>query len=139
MVQLTKKVEISSKNYSNAWIIDSSALEHMMSNSAIFSSYLLCLGKPKIKGADDLFSSVASQGTVKISPTLSLNLVLHVPNLNYNLLSVGKITKDLNCSFEFIPFCCCFKDHLEKTIGQGKLKDGVCYLETDWRNGCPKS
>ncbi|RVW49147.1 hypothetical protein CK203_087469 [Vitis vinifera] len=31
------------------------------------------------------------------------------------------------------------QDHLEKTIGQGKLKDGLCYLETDWRNGCPKS
>ena len=66
---------------------------------------------------------------------LALHFVLHEPNLNYNLLSIGKITKDLNCSIEFTLADCYFQDHLEKMIGHGKLKNGLYNLETDWRSG----
>ena len=66
---------------------------------------------------------------------LALHFVLHEPNLNYNLLSVGKITKDLNCSIEFTLTDCYYQDHLEKMIGHGKLKNGLYNLETDWRSG----
>ena len=66
-----------------------------------FSSYLPCSGKQKIKVADGSFSLVAGEGSIHISPTLTLHSVFHVPYLNYNLLSIGKITKDLNCSFKF--------------------------------------
>ena len=45
MVQSGTKEFISSKYYSNTWIIDLGASEHMTSNSNFSSSYLPCLRK----------------------------------------------------------------------------------------------
>ena len=54
-----------------------------------------------MKVANDTFSSIIGQGIASITP-LTLQNVLQVPNLSCNLLSVNKITKDLNC---FVKFC----------------------------------
>ena len=64
----------------------------------ILSTYSPCLRKQKIKVADGSFSHLEGKGTVQISPILSLKSVLHVPNLSYNLLSIGKLIKDINHS-----------------------------------------
>lgn len=98
--------------------------------SNIFSSYLHS-GRQKIKIADGTFFSIAGQGTVKISNTITLQSTLHVPNLDYNLLSIGKLVKDLNYSVKFIPSGCCFQDRSGKMIGAGKMRDGLYYLDTD--------
>ena len=57
-----------------------------------------------MKVANGTFSSIIGQGIASITP-LTLQNVLHVPNLSCNLLSVNKITKDLNCfvTFSDIP------------------------------------
>ncbi|KAA0051948.1 reverse transcriptase [Cucumis melo var. makuwa] len=36
---------------------------------------------------------------------LSLHHVLHVPEISYNLLSISKINRDLNCKATFLPDC----------------------------------
>ena len=108
MAQLGTKASISFQNNFNTLIIDSGASNHMTSMYNFFSSYLPCSRKQKIRVADGSFSSVVGQGFVYISPSLTLRSVLHVPNLNYNLLSIGKITKELNCSIEFTPTGCYF-------------------------------
>lgn len=70
---------------------------------------------------------------MKISPTLSLNLVLLVVNLNYNLFAIGKITNNPNCFVKFTR--CCFQTVWGR-IGHGKLKDGLYHMGTNWRSGC---
>ena len=80
--------------------------------------------------ADGSFSSIVGKGSVQISPILFLKSVLHVPNLSYNLLSIGKLTKDLNCSVIFTSTGCIFQDSVTgKMIGHVELKDGLYYLE----------
>lgn len=62
-----------------------------------------------IVGIDDgSLSKVAGTGSVAISNNLTLDLVLLGPNLDYNLLLVGKLTHEKNCVTKFFPNHCEF-------------------------------
>lgn len=75
------------------------------------------------------FSTIAGIGLVKIAPNITLNSILHVPKLPCNLLSISKITKDLNCLIQFSQDTCLFQDHLGKTIGSAKGSGRLYYFE----------
>ena len=92
------------------WIVDSGALDHMTETTKVFSSCIPCNSGWKIKIVDGSLSLVAGKGTVSFSDSLELNSVLYVPSLSCNLLSVRKLTKDLNCTAKFTPYCCEFQD-----------------------------
>jgi hypothetical protein len=56
--------------------------------------------------------------------------ILCLPDFNSNLLSVGKITQDLNCNVIFSPKKVIFQDRVSgKMIGEGTFKNGLYYLE----------
>ena len=77
-------------------------------------------------------TSKQKQGWVGISfsDSLELNSVLYVPNLSCNLLSVRKLTKDLNCTAKFFPSCCEFQDLSSgRTIRKARECDGLYYYE----------
>ena len=65
--------------------------------------------------------------------SITLNPVLHVPNLSCNLLSISQLTKRSNCSTKFLPSHCVFQDlSSRKTIGSAKERGGLYYFdETD--------
>ncbi|KAK2455029.1 hypothetical protein QL285_002518 [Trifolium repens] len=65
---------------SSAWIVDTSATDHMSGDSTLFSSYNACAGKHKIKVAGGSFSAIAGKGSVVLSPSLTVKNVLHVPD-----------------------------------------------------------
>ena len=112
------------------WIVDSGASDHMTSHSNLFSSYTPCSGRQKVKIADGSLSSVAGKGSIPISKNISLQSVLHVPNLSCNLISISKLTKDLNCIAKFFPTRCEFQDSCTgKTIGCANEVDGLYYFE----------
>ena len=70
------------------------------------------------------------QGIGNIDTGLPLKSVLYIPSLSYNLLSVSKITKDLNCSIEFFPETCVFQDLITKQIiGKGYESRGLYIWE----------
>ena len=54
-----------------------------------------------VRIADGLCSSVAGIDSVIVSKDIRLNSVLFVPKLDYNLLSIGKLTRDLKCITKF--------------------------------------
>lgn len=59
--------------------------------------------------------------------------MFHVPNLSCNLLSISKLTKDLNCMAKFSPSNCEFQDLCTgKKIGSAKGVDGLYYLEEEF-------
>lgn len=117
---------------SSIWIVDSGASDHMTSTFNHFSTYIPCLRKQKIRVAHGSLSPIAGKGNVQISPTLCLKSVLYVPNLSYNLLSVGKLTDDLKCSVLFTSSSCNFQDPATgKMIGHAELKDGLYFSEAD--------
>ena len=58
---------------------------HMTNAHHLFSTYSPCAGNLKVKIAYGTLSSVASKGSIRISESITLNPVLHVPNLSCNL------------------------------------------------------
>ena len=86
------------------WIIDSDALDHMTGCTSIFSSYVHSLGNHRVKIADGSYTAVVRTCTIRMSPDITLKIVLHVPNLSCNLLSISKITQDDKNEREFLKY-----------------------------------
>lgn len=62
---------------------------------------------------------------------MTLTSILHVPNLAANLLSIVRITIELNCRVIFYSYYCFFQDLATgKMIDSGSLKDGLYYLDS---------
>ncbi|CAH9064002.1 unnamed protein product, partial [Cuscuta epithymum] len=98
----------------------------MTSISKFYSSYNPCAGDKKVKVADGSFSAIARMGNVRISSSINLSKVLHVPNLSCNLASVSKLTKELQCCVKFYPSYCVFQDLASgKMIGSAREEDGL--------------
>lgn len=115
------------------WIIDSGATDHMTGCEKLFSSYNPSPGNHKVRVADGSLSVVAGTGTIKISSNITLKAVLHVPNLSCNLLSISKITKDLDCVINFSASTCVFQDRTSgRRIGSAKEVDGLYHFEDDF-------
>ncbi|EOY17116.1 Cysteine-rich RLK (RECEPTOR-like protein kinase) 8 [Theobroma cacao] len=94
-----------------------------------FSTYAPCSGNSKIRVADGALSSVAGKGSANLA-NMTLKSVLHVPNLKCNLVSISKLTNDLNCVAKFYPSFGEFQDLLSgRTISNAKMRDGLYYLE----------
>ena len=64
------------------WIIDTGASDHIMGQSQLFHSYLPSLNLNKVCIADGSFSPIARKGEIALTPTLTLNFVLHTPKLS---------------------------------------------------------
>lgn len=118
------------------WFLDSGASDHMTGDSSLFNSYAPCHNLPRVRIADGSYSPVAGLGSVKLSPTVTLKYVLHVPKLSCNLLSISKLTRDNHCVANFF-FNMCLIQQLPsgRMIGNAELIDGL-YV---WRDGDSKN
>ena len=65
---------------------------------------------------------------------ISLKEVLHVSILSSNLISICKITKELNCLIKFSPTdCVVFYDRiLGRTVGNAKEFNGLYHFEKNF-------
>lgn len=84
----------------NTWNIDSRATDHMTSNASLFDSLIPSHVK-SVQVANGTSMPISGSGNVSPSSSLPLSSVLLAPNLSNNLLSISKITKNLNCSVTF--------------------------------------
>ena len=123
----TKSSLLSKHESSNEWIVDSRASDHMTRSSTLFSSYRQCDGEVEIIAADKSSSIVVGIGDLNLSG-LQLKYVLHVPSLQYNLISTNKLTKDHNCTITFSTHCE-FQDlYMETMISNAKERNGLYYF-----------
>ena len=112
------------------WIVDSGASDHMTDDKTLFISYSSISTPLAIRIADDSLLVARGIGSVKISDTLILHSVLHVPNLKCSLLSVSKLANDVRCRANFFATYCLFQDLLTgTTIGSARELDGLYYLD----------
>ncbi|GAV89532.1 hypothetical protein CFOL_v3_32946 [Cephalotus follicularis] len=129
-----------STSHKSSWCLDSDADEHMTSSSEVFDSYTPCFGKDKIPVANGSLSPVSGKGFVYCTPTISLSSVLQVPNLCVNLLSIYRITLDLNCCETFFSTHCVFQElGTGRMIGFGRVQDGLYYLDSGLASTSAKS
>ncbi|RVW59858.1 Retrovirus-related Pol polyprotein from transposon RE1 [Vitis vinifera] len=84
----------------------------------------------KVRIADGSLSKVVGTGSVVLSRDLTLNSVLLVPNLDCNLLSISKLTKEKRCITNFSSTHCEFQDlDSGKTIGNAEECSGLYILK----------
>ncbi|KAI5312619.1 hypothetical protein L3X38_041792 [Prunus dulcis] len=109
---------------SNTWIIDTGASDHMTYDTTFFYELSSNTRDPYITSANGLPSPITGEGTISLTPTLSLSRALLVPNIHCNLLSVGRLLDTLNASATSYPTHCSFQD-LEtcETIGHVSRKN----------------
>ena len=70
---------------SNTWIINTSASDHMTYDAKFFDELSSNTRDPYITSANGLPSPITGEGTISLTPTLSLSRALLVPNINCNL------------------------------------------------------
>ncbi|XP_062028861.1 uncharacterized protein LOC133744845 [Rosa rugosa] len=74
----------------SSWIIDTGASDHMTNDPSLLEK-LKPSSQNIVSTADGTPTPVTGEGSVVLSDTLTLDSVLVVPSLAYNLLSVGQI------------------------------------------------
>ncbi|RVW85251.1 Retrovirus-related Pol polyprotein from transposon RE2 [Vitis vinifera] len=111
------------------WIVDTGASDHMTGDAAILQNYKPSNGHSSVHIADGSKSKIAGTGSIKLTKDLYLDSVLHVPNLDCNLLSISKLACDLQCVTKFYPNSCVFQDLKSgKMIGSAELCSGLYLL-----------
>ncbi len=87
-------------------------------------------GLPGVKLPNGASLGVDAKGRTIVSPGLELHDVLYIPSFTCNLVSVSKLTQQLNFSVTFYPSFCVIQDlALKKLIGRGELRDGLYYFK----------
>jgi hypothetical protein len=71
--------------------------------------------------------------------TFLLNNVLHVPQIQKNLLSISKFTANNNVYFEFHPSYFCVKDPMLGTTLHGKHSQGLYSLSHPQSSSSPSA
>ena len=106
----------------NDWIVDTKAFDHMIESLHRMSDYKQCERAIKVTMANGAISYAKGEDSVYLND-LWLKYVLYVLKLRCNLLSISKITKDMNCKVIFFPTHCVFQDLISgKMIGNAERK-----------------
>ncbi|KAJ9553824.1 hypothetical protein OSB04_017869 [Centaurea solstitialis] len=114
------------------WIIDSGASDHMTGNHSLLCKFNEHRSFHEVEVANGSILQAIGSGTVRLSESMSLSSVLCLPKFTFNLLSVSKITRTLNCSVKFYPYHCIFKDlSTKQIIGRGRESGGLYIFEPE--------
>ena len=109
-----------------SWIVDSGASDHMTGDATLLHNYCPQTGNSSVRIADGSLSMVLGIRFAHLIEDIILTPVLHVQNLDCNLLSVRKFSQDLNCVAKFFPRLCEFQGmESGKTIGSAELVSGL--------------
>ena len=82
----------------------------MTREGTIFHEYNPSKEKYTVWIVDGSLSKVAGTGSIRVTNDLNLNPILHVPNLECNLLSISKLTRDLHREAKFSQTCVNFRN-----------------------------
>ena len=118
-------------NSLGSWVLDSGATDHITGNKSLFSSFSTSSHLPSITMTNGSKISSHGIGTIHLFPSLSIDNVLYVPRSPFNLLSVSRLTRSLDCVVSFTKDFVCLQDRSsERIIGTGCESHGIYYLRT---------
>jgi len=113
---------------SSGWILDSGATHHITSLRP--QQYSDAPHPKSIIVANGTTVPVSGCADISLDPSISLRSALYVPTSPFNLLSVGRLTNDLDCSVIFTPSTFVIQDRQTRsTIGRGRLQNGLYLLD----------
>lgn len=113
------------------WIIDIGATNHMTADIDLLNkdSISQAVNPKRVILPNGDVSLVTHTGCSNISENSTIQNVFHLPQFKYNLLSVSKATKQLNCTATFFPNFCVFQDLWSGKVKEiGREKNGLYFL-----------
>ncbi|RVW76715.1 hypothetical protein CK203_047594 [Vitis vinifera] len=114
------------------WILDSGASDHLSGNKDLFSSITTTSDLPTVTLANGSQTVAKGIGLALPLPSLPLTSVLYTPECPFNLISISKITRTINCSITFSDKFVTLQDRSTgKTIGIGRESQGLYHLTSD--------
>ncbi|RVW16754.1 Retrovirus-related Pol polyprotein from transposon TNT 1-94 [Vitis vinifera] len=114
------------------WILDSGASDHLSGNKDLFSSITTTSDLPTVTLANGSQTVAKGIGLALPLPSLPLTSVLYTPECPFNLISISKITRTLNCSITFSDKFVTLQDRSTgKMIGIGRESQGLYHLTSD--------
>ena len=84
------------------WVVDIGAFDHMLRSNTMFEKFDIGDKELTVLMADGIVFSVLGKWNVCVAG-LQLESVLYVPNLKCNLLSMSKLTRDMDGIVTFFP------------------------------------
>lgn len=87
----------------NSWVIDSWASEHINAHKSWLKNIKINKDVATVTIPNVENIPVEGIGDVQLSDGLKLNHVLNIPYFKCNLMSVSRLTRDLQCSITFLP------------------------------------
>jgi hypothetical protein len=108
------------------WIVDSGATEHIIHNDSLLKNKRKRGYEPPVTIPNGEAVSVEGRGDCALPSGAIIKEVLHVPKFKCNLLSVSRLSKELQCAITFFPEFCTMQDLRSGIlIGAGDCKDGL--------------
>ncbi|GKC43676.1 retrovirus-related pol polyprotein from transposon TNT 1-94 [Tanacetum coccineum] len=113
-------------NNDDDWVIDSGSTEHITHDASILENKTKsCFETPIIIPNGDAIP-VEGKGEFRLPRGSKIKGVLHIPKFTCNLLSVSRLSKDLQSAITFFPdFCIMQKLHTRSLIGAGECRNGL--------------
>ena len=110
------------------WIVDSGATDHMVGTKNVLTneSTVMSSGHVQLPNGDS--SRVTHSGCSKLQGGDIVKNVLCVPDFNFNLLSVAKLTRQLNCCAVFYPDFFLLQDLLTGRVKEIGKENGGLYI-----------
>ncbi|CAN1284730.1 Retrovirus-related Pol polyprotein from transposon RE1 [Linum perenne] len=114
------------------WVIDSASTDHITFDSNSLTQRCQSGNIPPVRIPNGDSIPVCGTGQKTLNASIVLTGVLDVPGFKCNLISVSRLTKDMNCSITFLRDHCVIQDlRTKKLIGMGELRDGLYYWKQD--------
>ena len=131
------KTNISFISSSSTWVIDSRATDHMTDNSNLFTTFQSHPSTSTVTLAYGSTSCVLGSRTIHLTPLITFTFVLSLPQFYFNLISVSKLTRTLNCNISFFPNHCLIQDlSTKRIIGRRRESRYLYTLETEVSKVC---
>lgn len=113
-------------NSSNDWIVDSGCTEYITYQTEWLEDMMAFTCEPSVMIPNGDSIPVMGKGSCVLPNGRKIKGVLHVPKFKCNLLSVSRLTKDLQCAVIFFPELCFIQDlRSRELIGMGKCERGL--------------
>ena len=111
------------------WILDFGASDHISGNLQLLSHTSTSKFLSSVTLTNGSTTTAQAVGRAYPLPSLPLESVLYIPHCPFNLISICKLTRSLNCTITFVYDSVLIQDRSTgKTIGVGRESSTICCM-----------
>ncbi|KAM1087576.1 hypothetical protein ACFX2B_012935 [Malus domestica] len=114
------------------WIIDFGATDHITNKPSSLHDFQRTIDPIHVSVTNGKGEPILRKVKIRLLSEHTDSTALYVPSLLFQLLSIGKIIKTLDCLAIFSPHNVVFEDRVtQKKIGEGFFLNGLYYLSKE--------